>query len=162
MDWSSGILKRDAKIFGGVACGKKGIALFGVKSIECCKKMLNDVIIFCASFTVKSMTGQLADSSFTCHSTDARVDVDLPLRCRYFIANTHNWTRTLTCNDIITHVQANNRIKALQLQHYQRQTSSSLYSPCQCFRRPMHLMSASWARCLSPNVGEPTLSRTEI
>ena len=48
------------------------------------------------------------------------------------------------CNDIITHVQANNRITALQLQHYQRQTSSSLYSPCQCFRRPMHLMSASW------------------
>ena len=33
---------------------------------------------------------------------------------------------------------------AQQLQHCQRQTSSSLYSPCQCFRRPMHLMSASW------------------
>jgi len=32
----------------------------------------------------------------------------------------------------------------VQLQHYQRQTSSSLYSPCQCFRRPVHLMSASW------------------
>jgi len=87
--------------------------------------------------------------------------------CQYFIANTRNWTRTLTCNNIITHVQANNRITALQLQHYQRQTLS-LYSPCQCFRGPMHLMSASWfvsdlscqgvdcqrvglsARCLSP------------
>ena len=30
--------------------------------------------------------------------------------CQYFIANTHNWTTTFTCNDIITHVQANNRI----------------------------------------------------
>jgi len=60
------------------------------------------------------------------------------------VANTHNWTRTLTCNDIITHVQANNCITALQLQHYQRQTSSSLYSPCQRFCRPMHLMSVSW------------------
>ena len=68
------------------------------------------------------------------------------------VANTHNWTRTLTCNDIITHVQANNCITALQLQHYQRQTSSSLYSPCQCFCRPMHLMSAS---CL---VSELTVS----
>ena len=52
MDWLSGILKRDAKIFRGVACGKRGIALFGVKSIECCKKRLNNVIVFCASLTV--------------------------------------------------------------------------------------------------------------
>ena len=45
--------KKERKNFWGVACGKRGIALFGVKSIECCKKRLNDVIVFfCLSFTV--------------------------------------------------------------------------------------------------------------
>jgi len=44
--------KKGRKNFWGVACGKGGIALFGVKSIECCKKRLNNVIVFCASFTV--------------------------------------------------------------------------------------------------------------
>ena len=44
--------KRGRKNFWGLACGKRGIALFGVKSIECCKKRLNNVIVFCASLTV--------------------------------------------------------------------------------------------------------------
>ena len=44
--------KKGRKNFWGLACGKRGIALFGVKSIECCKKRLNDVIVFCASFNV--------------------------------------------------------------------------------------------------------------
>jgi len=44
--------KKGRKNFWGLACGKRGIVLFGVKSIECCKKRLNDVIVFCASFTV--------------------------------------------------------------------------------------------------------------
>ena len=30
--------KKGRKIFWGLACGKRGIVLFGVKSIECCKK----------------------------------------------------------------------------------------------------------------------------
>ena len=41
--------KKGRKNFWGLACGKRDIALFGVKSIECCKKRLNDVIVFCAS-----------------------------------------------------------------------------------------------------------------
>jgi len=44
--------KKGRKNVWGVACGKRGIALSGVKSIECCKERLNDVIVLCASFTV--------------------------------------------------------------------------------------------------------------
>ena len=44
--------KKGRKNFWGMACGKRGIALFGVTSMECCNKRLNDVIVFCASFTV--------------------------------------------------------------------------------------------------------------
>jgi len=47
--------KKGRKNVWGVACGKRGIALSGVKSIECCKERLNDVIVFCASFTVRGV-----------------------------------------------------------------------------------------------------------